>query len=646
MNNRFGFKDLVVCTMLAVLLVTVWLTMKQYDRQWDELKSIRQQMVQQTQELTRIRRMLAEGVQFSSKSSPRGGTDTDLGDPFEGIKKAQANPDYARGDWLVEAFGVNPPKLTPLLSSDVYASIMQARVIESLAMRDPSTLQWRPLLARSWEVTDNVAEYERFVEERRDQGASDEQIREDPDLPDPVVVTFQLRRGIAFSDGEPVKPEDVVFTFNWIMNDKVDAPRARAYYQKIKSVDQTGDWDVTFRFREPYFEAFELAATMSILPSHFYGTYEPEQFNKEPGLLMGTGPYRMKDPVTWRPQDPLVLYRNERYWGEPGPFDRLVYRVIENEAAELTAFRNGEIDMYGAEPEQYQGMLDDGELMARVRNYVVEHLRAGYVYIAWNQKRRGEPTAFADPRVRRAMTMLADRQGVCDKIFLGYGKVATGPFHFLGQQADPSVEPWPFDVAQARQLLREAGYEDRDSNGVLESESGQELRITLRYPSGGETYKRVLLFLKDSFARGGVVLEPEPTDWPLLIQKLDTRDFQAITLGWSGGIETDIFQMFHSSQTVEKADNFMNYANPELDETIDKARKSLDEPKRMELWRRCHRILHEDQPYTFLFRRKGLLFIDKRIHNVHETKVGFNYVSGWVMPIEWYVPTPLQIYTD
>ena len=645
MENRFGFKDFVLVVLFMVLIISVWLSMKQADRQGDELKAISTQLSGQTRELSQIRRKLEEGI--SVDPSHRSSTPHGAGpDPFNRVHRAKQNEDYALGDWLVQAFGVNPPKLTPLLSSDVYASILQARVIETLTTQDPYTLEYKPLLCTDWTIEDNAEAYDAFVEEMKANGATDEEISVHPDRPWAVTITFRLRRGITFSDGESFDADDIVFSYDWIMNPKVDAPRARAYFKRIKRVEKVGTHAVVVKFEEPYFEAFELAGSIPVLSETFYGAHTPEDFNKNPGLLLGSGPYRLKDPSSWRPGDPLELIRNERYWGESGPFKRLVCRVIENEAAELTAFRNGEIDMYGAEPIQYQGIIEDTKLMDRVNNYVLEHMRTGYTYIAWNQKRKGEPTPFADRRVRQAMTMLCDRESVCDQIFLGYAKVATGPFHYLGEQADSRIQPWPHDVDRARSLLAEAGFEDRDGDGVLESPDGTPFQIKLSYPASGETYKRVLLLLKDSFARGGVVLELDPTDWPLMIRKLETRDFDAITLGWSAGIETDIYQMFHSSQIEDNGDNFLSYANRELDQAITEARRTMDRSKRMTLWRRTHQILHEDQPYTFLFRRKGLFFMDKRIHNVEQTKVGFNFVSSWAMPIEWYVPTTLQRYRD
>ncbi|WP_204369058.1 hypothetical protein [Methylocucumis oryzae] len=101
--------------------------------------------------------------------------------------------------------------------------------------------------------------------------------------------------------------------------------------------------------------------------------------------------------------------------------------------------------------------------------------------------------------------------------------------------------------------------------------------------------------------------------------------------------------MFHSSQAISKGDNFINYKNPELDKLIEQARATVDEGKRMPLWRQAERVLYQDQPYTFLMRRKSLLFIDNRIKNLTMTKLGLNFGS---LPLENYVPLASQKYSQ
>jgi peptide/nickel transport system substrate-binding protein len=126
-----------------------------------------------------------------------------------------------------------------------------------------------------------------------------------------------------------------------------------------------------------------------------------------------------------------------------------------------------------------------------------------------------------------------------------------------------------------------------------------------------------------------------------MIDLLNKRDFEAITLGWTSGLETDLYQMFHSSQIEDQGNNFINYRNPDLDRLIDEARATVDETQRMPLWQAAEGELYEDQPYTFLMRRKSLVFIDRRIKNVVNTKVGLNLGN---LPMENYVPASQQRY--
>jgi peptide/nickel transport system substrate-binding protein len=130
---------------------------------------------------------------------------------------------------------------------------------------------------------------------------------------------------------------------------------------------------------------------------------------------------------------------------------------------------------------------------------------------------------------------------------------------------------------------------------------------------------------------------------------MTNRDFHAITLRWGGGdVEGDIRQMFHSTQIQDNGDNVMSYRSPQMDEAIDKARSTIDKKKRMEYWRECHRILHEDQPYTFLVNQKFMYWFDKRIKNVKEAPqgLGLNFFHYNLAPVPWYVPLAEQKYKE
>jgi peptide/nickel transport system substrate-binding protein len=439
--------------------------------------------------------------------------------------------------------------------------------------------------------------------------------------------------------------EDVVFSYKFMMNKGIKAPGTQAYFEPLESVTANGDYEVSFVFKRPYFEAIDLAGSLSILPQHFYQPYmdKTEKYNESKSLLIGTGPYRLSQPKSWTPdKGGIELVRNPRYWGEvQAPYDKIIWKIIQNDSARLTTYRNGELDAYGARPVEYKKLKADKQMIDKSHNFEYMPPVAGYSYIGWNQGTKEKPTIFADKRVRQAMTYITDREKIISDIYLGYAEIAISPFSPRSKQHDTSLNARKSDLVKAKELLADAGFKDNNGDGVLEGADGKDFEFKLTYFQGNEDTKRMVLLLKDMYAKAGVKLIPTPTEWPVMIDKLDNKDFMAITLGWTSGIETDIYQMFHSSQTKTNGNNFINYRSEELDKLIDEARKTVEESKRMPLWKKAEAIFYEDQPYTFLKRSMSLVFIDKRYKNLSMTKLGLN--SG-MLPLETYVPKANQKY--
>jgi len=621
-NGNAGISKLWFWLGLSLFVVMFLLLMVQIDRQWTKMDEMTRIMEEQAKDIRSTRgllRNLEKTIRTADFSSAANTSFSDQSvtketDAFERARRATEHEEYAQGDWLMMAFGSNIRTLTPLVSADAYSAEVQQYVLESLLVRNPETLEWNGLLAEDWSTS-----------------------------ADGLTITFALRRDITFSDGEPLTAKDVEFTFNFIMNEAIAAPRSRAYLSRIERVTALDDYHVEFVLKEPYFNSLQLAGSLEILPEHFYGRFldDPQTFNESRGLLLGSGPFRLANPEGWSPDAGVVeLVRNPRYWGPvSASFDRIVWRIIENDSARLTTFRNGDIDVYSARPREYQTLLDDKDIIERSQNFEYMSPTAGYSFIAWNQERGGEKTIFADKRVRIAMSMLTDVDRVLEEIFLGYGQPAASPFMPGSAQHDKANEAIGYNIEKARELLLEAGFQDSNNDGVLETPDGDNFEFSLTYFQDSDDTRRMVLFLRDLYARSGIIMKPNPTEWSVMVENIQQKNFDAITLAWTSGIEIDIYQMFHSSQTVEGGDNFINYRNPELDAIIDAARGEVNEEKRMNLWHQAEKILVQDQPYTFLFRRNTMAFIDRRIHNLEKTALGLNLMT---VPVEIYVPAELQ----
>jgi peptide/nickel transport system substrate-binding protein len=608
MENRFGVKDLFQFILLAALIIVVVLGMKQYDRQWTVIQEMRELIKDQTTDLANIRAQINRRP--IATTGPAANPNETAADAR--IARIHEAKDYAPGDRAIDTSPAPPDKLTPLINGDLLSEQIQSYVLDTLADRDPNTFEWLPRLAYKWETS-----------------------------PDGKSFDFWLRHNAVFSNGDPVTADDVIFTMQWTMNEAVECPRLRAYLDRFDHVEKIDEFHVRYVFKDLYFKSFETAALTQVMSKKFYSKFSPKEFNESSGLLIGSGPYRLPNPGNWTPApgQPIELVRNERYWGEPPGLNRLVWSIIPEESSRLIEFRNGGTDVvWRPTPQQFDVMVNDPDLKQRANMLDMDSVNAGYTYIGWNEKLDGKPTRFADKRVRRALTMLIDRQRIVDDIYRGRGSLCTGSFNHNSPQYDPSVKALPYDPKAAIALLAEAGYKKQGNQ--LIGPDGAPFEFELYYNSTNTARKQVASFVKDSLAEAGIVAEPKPIEWAVLLDRLKQRKFESVIMGWGGVIEEDPTQIFHSSSIAGVGDNFVQYSNPKLDAVIDKAKTIVNDAERMPVWHEVHRIIAEDQPYTFLVADHELAGVNKRFKGVEATKTGLNSKT------EWYVPATQRKFKD
>lgn len=520
---------------------------------------------------------------------------------------AELPEDFAPGDVLVDVWASEPGTLTPYVSRDAYATRVHREVLEQLIWTDVETLRHVPGLAKSWEVSEDGLEY-----------------------------TFHLFENACFSDKEPVTSRDVIFTFDLIMNQQIDAPVTRSYVEDfVASWEALDEHTVRFRMKEPYFLALDVVGEQWILPKHIYGDYPPNVYNESIGeLCVGSGPYVVE---RWDRGAQIVLARNENYWGPKPALDKRVLRIMNNALTRWQDFRSEKVDLIGPTPGQWSEYRTSKELAEVGRSIYYYSPLGGYLYVGYNLRL----PKFADKRTRQAMTLLIDREEVLDTMMQGIGEVVSGPFYFQGDQYNKDIEPWPHDPEWARELLAEAGWADTDRDGVLDQDLDGDgdrdpFEIVFLIPSGGDFGSQFQRYVESQFAEAGIKVTLDVLDWSVFEQRLTERNFEMVMLAWTGSPESDPYQIWHSSQAENRGSNHVGYRNPRVDELIDSARRELDYDKRMAMWHEVHAILHEDQPYTFLFNRPSMGFINGRFKNVVERPLRL-YTS------EWYVPAADQM---
>lgn len=264
------------------------------------------------------------------------------------------------------------------------------------------------------------------------------------------------------------------------------------------------------------------------------------------------------------------------------------------------------------ESSNYQEQKARGEAV-----YKLEYLARIYGYIGWNLKR----PLFASQKVRQALTMAIDRRRIIDQILNGQAVEITGTFFKNSPSTNPELEPWPFDPEEAKRLLAEEGFVLRSSSGVLEKEINGEwipFKFKINYYVNNETFKSISSYMVTALKEIGISVETHGLDLADLTSKMDDKDFDAILMLWSlGAPPEDPRQLWHSKGAKDKgSSNFISFQNPEADSIIEELEYATDPTRRRELYWRFGEILHEEQPYVFLFTPKINLLYREYVKNV------------------------------
>jgi ABC-type transport system substrate-binding protein len=205
-------------------------------------------------------------------------------------------------------------------------------------------------------------------------------------------------------------------------------------------------------------------------------------------------------------------------------------------------------------------------------------------------------------------------------VFHGLAERVTGPFLFSSKSNDSSLKPLDYDLDKSRQLLDEAGWKDSNDDGVRDKEiDGQRVdaKFDFMIYADSPTYLIIAEQVKENCRKIGVQVTITPAKWGSMLQRLQKKEFDACMLGWFLNWEQDPFQIWHGSQAdVPNTSNSIGYKNPEVDRLIEQLRGTLDKAEQIKLCHEIHRLIYDDQPYTFLFAEKRTSGRDARLEDL------------------------------
>ena len=530
------------------------------------------------------------------------------------------------GGVLHTAIAADTGSLNPVTSNEATTADLLGMCTAPLGTRDlrqPEKLL--PLSAESWQTADNGKR-----------------------------INIKLRKGMmfhSFTDPETGKfvPEkevtahDFVFYVNVIRNPKVNAGALRSYFKDLGTIRAINDYELELVWKEEYFRSLEMSLSLIPLPRHFYmpdGKFDPVKFNddyRRNDMIVGHGPYKLVKHIK---DQRYELERFENYFGNAlGIAPSIQKRVLEIVKADNTRFQmllSGELDMLGISAEQWVkrtngkpfsqkvitvgGRAEDVLLESGEKFRKVKHLANAYFYIGYNQRKK----PFDDKLVRHALTMLCNRERILKEVYHNQGRIISGPFFCDSPYYDKKIRPLPFNPARAAKLLKKAGWQDSDGDGVLDK-NGKKFVFTALQVSGNPVQEKILSIFKEDLAAAGIDMKIATLEWPVYIGKLDKHDYEVCSLGWSLPYESDPYQVWHSSQAENSGgSNHIGFVNSKADKLIEAIRKTFDDEKRIKLCKKFHKLIHEEQPYTFLVVPERLQIVSEKLKNVECFPLGLN----------------------
>lgn len=503
----------------------------------------------------------------------------------------------ATGDSLVEGTIGEASTLIPLLATDSSSHAVAGQVYNGLVKYDKN-LNIVGDLAESFDISK-----------------------------DGLTITFHLRRGVKWHDGAPFTSKDVLYTYQVTVDPKTPTAYAEDFKQ-VKTLSTPDPYTVRVTYESPFAPALA-SWGVNILPAHLL---EGTDITKSPLARkpVGTGPYRFKE---WVSGQKIVLEANKDYFEGRPYIDRFIYRIIPDSSTMYMELKAKAIDLMSLTPVQFARQTASQEFNRRFNKY--RYPSSTYLYMGYNLRH----PLFGDKRIRQAITAAINKDELIQGVLFGMGQKAYGPIVPGRWAYNPSVKDIAFNPEHAAELLAQAGWKEKNSNGIL-VRNGKPFQFTILTNQGNQQRLMTAQIIQQRLRQVGIDVKIRIVEWAAFLKEFVNKgNFEVVLLAWSISQDPDMYDVWHSSKNKPGELNFIGFNNPEVDRLLIEGRNTFDIEKRKQAYYRIQDILAEEQPYTFLYVPDALPVVSSRIRGVEPAPAGIGHNQ-----IRWYVPKNEQVY--
>ena len=476
-------------------------------------------------------------------------------------------------DQLTLALPINPQQLNAILAQNTVESFVDGLVFSLLVSHDDKGNQ--------------IPDLASVVPTMANGGISK----------DGLTITYHLRKDAKWHDGQPVTSKDVKFTWQAIMNPANNVV-SHTGYKEIASIDTPDASTVVMHYKHIFPPAVDTVFGESdtpfrVLPEHLLGKYpniNQVPFNAAP---IGSGPYKF---ARWLRSDRIVLTANEQYFRGAPKIKELVLKIIPDGNTTESQLRTDEADL-GLEitGPTYNSLKSDPKVAVQLA------LSPTYVGAIFNTKR----SPLDDLRVRRAIAMAIDRETIVRTDTYGTGKLGIADLSPFSWAYDSSIAPIPFDVAQAKSLLSQAGW-SAGPDGTLEK-GGHRLALQFAYGQGSALARNVAVQVQEMLKGVGIAVELKSYDYAVFYAAaqsggiLNGGKYDVAFYSWVMGADPDNSSSWTCAAVPPNGNNVTQYCNPQMEAAQRDALATFDREKRKAAYAKIEQNLVDNVPAVFFY---------------------------------------------
>ena len=511
----------------------------------------------------------------------------------------------ASDETLTIALSRNPLTLNPLFVSSSSEFAILNLVSKPLFLPDKN-LQW----------TMNTAMVDSFEESA-----------------DHTQCTVTLKKNLHWHDGRPLTAQDVVFSWQQILDPAVPAFGQRRSILPVAECIALDDYTVKYVQPNPQVTR-RWNLIFPILPRHIYAKDKQNHPDLQTGDFyqkvsrspIGNGPYRL---TRWKPNQFIELERWQNYYGPQPHFQRIIFRFILEETTALQYFQLQKVDVLDWISMQKFARQTDMDAFREV-GHKLWKTRWRFRYVGWNQD--GSNPFFTDRRVRYAMTHALNIPLIREKVYYNLASPCLGIYHPDSWMFNPAVKPLAYNPTKAAALLDEAGWQtDPQTGWRCKTIDGKNIpfTFTLLIPQTPDYLTRIALIYQQDLKKLGIRMKIRILEWSVFLEMIRRHQFEVIINMWNPGPDPDMDENVWCSTGRQKGRNYIGYSHPQIDALYQKGRYEFDPTWRKKIYQEIHQILYRDQPYTWIAHEPIVALIHRRIRGVQVSPMGlFNFTPG------------------